>query len=83
MLHKNNTECRSPRFQEAVGLYQNITKLCKNIDSDDLQERKESVFKISESFEGFVLNYSRHHLSKSTPKKEIFSNSLGEWTSHI
>ena len=75
-----NTECRSPRFQGALGLFQNTTKLCRNIDSD-FQERKECIFKIAESFEGFVLNYSRHHLSESTPKKEISSNSLGEWTS--
>ena len=78
MRHKNNTECHYPRFQEAVGLFQNITKLWRNIDSNDVQERKESIFKIADSFEGFVLNYSHHHLSESTPKIEVFFNSLGE-----
>ena len=77
---KINTECRSPHFQEALGLFQNTTKLCRNIDSDDFQEQKESIFKIAESFEGFVLNYSRHHLSESTTKINVVNNSLGEWT---
>ena len=77
---KINTECRSPRFQEALGLFQNTTKLWRRIESDDFQERKKSIFKIAESFEEFVLNYSRHHLSESTTKINVVNNSLGEWT---
>ena len=78
-----NPECLSLRFQEGLGLFQNVIKLCRNIASEDIQKRKESIFTIADSFEGFVLNYSHHHLKESTTEINVVSNGLGEWTCHF
>jgi len=67
-------------LQEAVSLFTNITELYKNIDIEDVQDqsRRDSVFRMSVSFERFLLNFSNHHLSELTPQIRIVSNSLGE-----
>ena len=59
-------------------MFQNTTGLCKNIDFEDVQEQKESVFRIAVYFEKFVLDYSHHHASESTTQIEIVTNSLSE-----
>ena len=64
-------------------MFQNITELCRNIDFEDIQEQKESIFRIAVDFEGFVLNYGHHHASKSTLQIDIVSNSLGKWKCHF
>ena len=62
-------------------MFQNITELCKNIDiEDEERERRESILRMAVAFERFVLNYSHHHLSESTPQINIVSDNVGEWT---
>ena len=67
-------------FQEAVNLFENTTKLYKNIDIKDVEKQKrwKSILSMAVIFERFLLNYSRYHLSESTPQKKTVSNSLGE-----
>ena len=59
-----------------------ITEQYKSIDIEDVQEqeRRESILRMAVNFERFVLNYSHHHLSESTPQINNVSKSLGEWT---
>jgi len=67
-------------LQEAASMFTNITELYKNIHMEDVQKqtRRESILSMAGSFERFVLNYSHHHLSESTPQIKIVSYSLGE-----
>ena len=67
-------------FQEAARLFTKITELYKNKHIEDVQKQtpRESILSMAGSFERFVLNYSHHHLSVSTPHIKIVSNSLGE-----
>ena len=67
-------------FQKAVSLFTNITKLYKNIDTEEVQEekRRESVLSMAVSFGRFLLNYGNHQLSESTPQMQIVSNNLSE-----
>ena len=83
VIYISNPECLSLRFQEAIGSFQNVAKLFRNIASEDVQERKASIFALADSFEGFVLNYSHHHHDESTTKIDIVSNGLGERTCHF
>lgn len=63
-------------------MFQNTTGLWKNIDFEDVQEQKESIFRMAACFEKFVLDYSHHHASESTTQIDIVPNSLSEWTCH-
>ena len=67
-------------FKDAVSLFTKITKLHKNINTEGVQDqtRRESILRMSVSFERFLLNYGNHHLSESVPQMKIFTNSLGE-----
>ena len=66
-------------------MFKNITELYKGIDIEDVQEqeRRESILRMAVNFEGFVLNYSHHHVSESTPQINIVPNSLGEWACQL
>ena len=63
-------------------MFTNTIELYKNIDIEDVgsQKRWESILSMAVTFERFVLNYSHHHLSESTPQIKIVSKSLGEYT---
>ena len=64
-------------FQEAVGLFQNVTgQYVVQLDTNTRKERRESVFQIVVAFEKFTLNYGDNHLSKTAPQINITNSKL-------
>ena len=77
-------------FQDAVGLFQNITDQYNGMENRKVQpdtntkkEQRKSIFQTVVAFEKFALKYSYNRLAKSAPQINITNSKLCKWKRFI